>query len=746
MKQVYQEIQSGRLLVRDVPLPAMNPGMILVRVFASVVSAGTERSVVEFAQKGLFAKARSRPDLVRQVIDKARREGVVNAFQAATQKLSRPQSLGYSCAGTVIAVAPDVTAFRVGDRVACAGAGYANHAEVVAIPANLVACLPEGLNTPFEEAAFATIGSIAMHGLRLAKPAFGESVAIIGLGLIGQLAVQLACAAGCTVVGMDPNPARCDLARALGCAETAGSAAEFESVVSRHSGSNGADEVVITAASENSDPVELAGRIARSRARVVAVGAVGTHVPRKLYFEKELEFLISRSYGPGRYDAEYEEKGRDYPIAYVRWTENRNMQAFLRFVAERKVDVRPLITHRFSIEDAAHAYELISGKTQQPFLGVLLTYPEQDETLSVRIRLAAHVQREAKAGRIELGMIGCGNFAQSVLLPALQQTNEFHFKSICTANGETARYAGEKFGFEYCTTDDAAILTSDDVDTVVIATRHNLHAAQVISALQHGKNVFCEKPLCLNVEQLAEIVRAHAKCSEQGKAPVVMVGFNRRFAPMILRLREFLAPAREPLVVHCRVNGGFIPPENWVQDPELGGGRIVGELCHFVDLLQFLTASECTRVYATATPNKGRYRDDNLSVTLSFADGSAGSIVYAANGDKSFGKERIEAFSGGRSAMCDDYRILELVRNGRRTVTRDRLRQDKGHREECRQFADAIRKGLPAPIFLESLCTTTLATFAVQESLASGKSVEISAGKFRAGILSPEEDLTGAES
>lgn len=745
MKQVYQLLRTGTLAVTEVPVPALGPGMALVRVAASLVSAGTERTMVDFAQKTLLAKARSRPDLVRMVIDKVGREGLVTATTAAMQKLDRPQPLGYSCAGVVIAVAEDVTRFRTGDRVACSGAGYANHAEVVAVPINLIAPIPAD-NVSYEEAAFTTLGTIAMQGLRLADPRFGETIAVIGLGLIGLVTIQLANAAGCTVLGMDPNPARCRLAEQLGCASAVTSASEFAALVASRTQANGADSVVITAATESSGPVELAGRVARSRAKVVAVGQVGTTLPRKTFFEKELEFVVSRSYGPGRYDPSYEEKGRDYPISYVRWTENRNMQAFLRFIAERKVDVQPLISHRFAIEDAARAYELISGKVPQPFLGVLLTYSEQEETLSARIRLPALLQREAKAERIELGMIGCGNFAQSVLLPALRKTNAFDFKSICTANGATARYAAEKFGFEECTTDDAAILACGDVSTVVVATRHNLHAAQVIRALQHGKNVFCEKPLCLNVEQLREIVRTHAKCTERGKSPVVMVGFNRRFAPMIMRIREFLAPAREPLVVHCRVNGGFISPENWVQDPEIGGGRIVGELCHFVDLLKFLTASECTRVYATATPNNEQYRDDNLSVTLSFANGSVGSIVYVANGDKSLGKERIEAFSGGMSAMCDDYRILEQVRNGRRTVKRDRLRQDKGHREECRQFADAIRKGLPGPISLESLYATTLTTFAVQESLVSGKPVEISTERFRTVTLSSEENLSMAES
>lgn len=693
---------------------------MLVRVAASAVSAGTERGLVEFARKSLLQKARSRPDLVRQVLEKARREGLLSAIDSASRKLEQPQVLGYSCAGTVLAVAPDVSEFQAGDRVACAGAGYANHAEVVAVPRHLVARIPGSESqVSFEAAAFTTLGAIALHGFRLGEPQVGETVAVIGLGMIGLLAVQIARAAGCNVVGMDPDPVRCELAKRFGCAAATDSA-EFEPVVAAAGGALGADVVLITAATESSAPVELAAKVARSRARVVAVGAVGTTLPRQPYFEKELEFRISRSYGPGRYDPDYEEKGHDYPADYVRWTENRNLQAFLGLLAQGKVDVLPLISHRFDIGEAARAYDLISGRTGTPFLGVVLRY-SGDAVLQATVPLRAALP--AAQGRVGVGVLGAGSFATGVLLPALEATGRVSFQAVCTSRGVTARHAAQKFQAAYCTTDEQQVLADPAVQAVVIGTRHNLHARQVLAALRMGKHVFCEKPLCLNEQELGEICAAY-----RGSNAVLMVGFNRRFAPMVRQMREFFAGAPEPKVIQVRVNAGALPISSWIQDPAQGGGRILGEVCHFVDLVQHLAGSRVERVYARALPNQGKYADDNVAITLELADGSVGQIAYVANGDRSLGKERVEMFCGGASVVLDDYRRLELVRNGRRTTVHSRLRQDKGHRQECEAFVEALRAGKPTPIAFEEIVAATLATFRIQDSLSTGLPMAVEDG------------------
>lgn len=724
MKQVYQLLKTGKLAIEDVPTPALISGTILVRVEASLISAGTERAMVDFAQKSLLAKARSRPDLVRLVIDKARREGIATATSAALQKLDRPQALGYSCAGTVIGVADDVASYRVGDRVACSGTGYANHAGVVAVPANLVAAIPN-LRVSFEDAAFTTVGAIAMHGLRLADIRFGETVAVIGLGLVGIIAVQLAKAAGCTVVGVDPNEWRCSLAARLGCKASATNEDEFQALVASHTHGLGADAVVITAATESNSPVELAGRVARNRGKVVAVGQVGTTLPRKTYYEKELEFAVSKSYGPGRYDPNYEEKGHDYPVAYVRWTENRNMQAFLSFLADGSVELKPLISHRFSVEDAAAAYELISDATSEPFLGVILAHPESVNGEQRAITLRTDAPKITRK-RVRAGMLGAGNFATSVLLPAIVSSGMYELIGLCTSAGATARTSGEKFHFQYCTTENARVIDDAAIDAIIIATRHNSHAAQITAALRSGKSVFCEKPLCLNIDELIGIAEVYSQ-TRTGNAPQLMVGFNRRFAPLACRLREFFAGTHEPLVVACRVNGGYVPADNWVQDPTIGGGRIVGELCHFIDLATFLVDSSIVRVFATGTPDRGRYCRDNIVVSLAFANGSAASITYVANGDKGSGKERIEVFGGGLTGVLDEFRTLELTRGGRRRTIRDHLRQDKGHKAEIRAFAESLKNGTPA-IPIEQIYASTLAAFAVQHSLAAGLPVEVTVG------------------
>ncbi len=734
MKSVIQNYGSGDLTVADIPLPTLQPGGLLVHNAVSLVSAGTERTMVELAQKSLVNKARERPDLVRQVISKAQRDGLIPTIQTVRHRLDSPVPLGYSSAGVVIGVGEGVQDFKPGDRVSCAGARFATHSEVVFVPRNLVTRLPDTVD--FESAAFTTLGAIALQGIRLADVRLGEVVVVIGLGLLGQLAVQMLKAAGCVVIGMDIQPARTRLAVQLGADQAVSSAEELRAMVSQLSEGHGADAVLITAATKSNKPVVLAGDIAREQGTVVVIGLVGMEIPRKTYYDKELVFRVSRSYGPGRYDPEYEEKGRDYPLGYVRWTENRNMQAFVRQLADGKVNIKPLVTHRFPIAEATRAYDLITGKTGEPFMGVLLTYPEQlPATRRVELS-AAPAQEIGHSSTMKLGMLGAGSFTTSTLLPAIKKIPNVEVVGVCTATGISAQHVAQKFGFRFATTDEQDVLNNPGINTVAVATRHHLHARQVVAALGAGKHVFCEKPLCLNEQELAQILQAYQAAttgqasagkngSQHPRMPVLMVGYNRRFAPMAGQLKGFLAQITEPLVAHYRVNAGYIPANHWTQDPEQGGGRLIGEVCHFVDFLTFVVGALPVEVYARTLPDNGRYCVDNLVITLQFANGSLGTITYVANGDKAFPKERVEVFGGEAVAVLDNFRQLELVRNGRRQVIRSRLGQDKGHQGEWQTFVETIRTGTSMPIPVQELAAVSLATFRAVESLRLGQPVRL---------------------
>ena len=771
MKQLLQNLKTGAIELADVPTPLCRPGHLLIATRRSLISAGTERMLVEFGRASLLAKARARPDQVRQVLDKIRTNGLLSTLEAVFARLDQPLPLGYCNAGVVLEVGKGVTGFSVGDRVVSNGP----HAEVVCVPQNLCARIPD--NVSDDEAAFTVLAAVGLQGIRLANPTLGENVAVLGLGLVGLLTVQLLVANGCRVLGTDFDAHRLELARQFG-AQTVDLSAGQDPVQAAlaFSDGRGVDAVIITASTTSSEPVHQAARMCRQRGRIVLVGVTGLELNRADFYEKELTFQVSCSYGPGRYDPNYEEKGHDYPYGFVRWTAQRNFQAVLNLMAAGRLDVTPLITHRFPIEEAPKAYDLITGKTGEPFLGVLITYPDQPNlSRRVGIRPGTDDRRPRPVSSVPpppspvaIGLLGAGNFATTTLLPAMRKVSGVQFVGICTATGLTARHVGNKFGFRYCTTDENEILNDPDINTVVIATRHHLHARQVIAALKAGKNVFCEKPLALNENELQEIVRAvGGGAEEQGgkgaeerrskeeftsapphhstraqKAPLLMVGYNRRFAPMARQLKAFLADVHEPLVMHYRVNAGYIPPDHWVQDPQQGGGRIIGEICHFVDFLTFLAGALPVRVYARALPNDGRYRDDNVVITLEFADGSLGTIAYVANGDKSFPKERLEVFGGGAVAVLDDFRRLELVRNGRKKVVRSRLHQDKGHRGEWEAFVAAVQNGGPAPIPFEEIVATTLTTFRILDSLRCGGPVAVYTDTFIATVLSPSEQET----
>lgn len=724
MQQLVQHQRTGRLSVEQVPRPTPQRGEVLVRTACSLISAGTERMSIALARRPLLGKARERPDLVRKMLHKAKADGLVAALRAARHRLDDWAPLGYSCAGQVIAVAEGADGLQVGDSVACAGAGYASHAELVAVPKHLVARTPQGVSP--EEAAFVTLGAIAMQGIRQAGVAVGERVAVVGLGLIGQLTCQLVAAAGASAFAIDIDPHKAELARTLGAADVAARrTTNIARWTEKHTDGAGFDAVIITAATRSSDPVKLAGEIARDRATVVAVGAVGMNVPRRTYYRKELTFKLSRSYGPGRYDATYEGKGIDYPIGYVRWTEHRNMAAFLELIAAGKVDVRPLITHRFALEQALDAYELITGERAEPYLGILLTYnaPAQpsasgaarstDGNARPSVLIAGAASLDRSPG---IGVIGAGRFARGVLLPALAKAGACSLRGISSARGLSARRAGGQFGFAYCTSDAAGILADDATDAVIIATPHNLHARMVCDALTAGKHVFVEKPLCLDQEELDEIggcLRAHPD-------RVLMVGFNRRFAPLTAWLTEQLGDAG-PLVMNYRVLAGPPPSDHWAGDRATGGGRMIGEACHFVDWMIRICRFLPTAVAARPIPNGS----DGAVVAIDFQNGSVGTLTYLASEIPGLAKERIEVLADGCAAEIDNWRRARLWRQGQRTRRRKHLVQRKGHAEELRAFLLAIREGKSPPIPFAEIDAATRATFAIEESLHTGQKVTL---------------------
>jgi predicted dehydrogenase/threonine dehydrogenase-like Zn-dependent dehydrogenase len=719
MKQLLQNLRTGETSVNEVPIPTPKPGTALVRTAVSLVSSGTERMVVEFAQKSLIGKANSRPDQVLQVLDKARREGVLTTFEAVLNRLDQPMPLGYSSAGTIVAVGDGLSGFRVGDRVACAGGGYAVHAEYVVVPENLITLLPPEID--FESAAFATVGAIAMHGFRLADIQLGERVAVIGLGLLGLLAASIADASGCQVLGIDLDPDRIALAKSMGILAVL--RAQAEGAAQQYSHGQGYDAILICADTLTDDPIQLAGAIARDKANVVAVGAVGLNIPRAVYFAKELNFINSRSYGPGRYDSNYEEKGHEYPIGYIRWTEGRNLESFVDLVARQRINVKPLISHRFAIADSPEAYDLILGKAETPFLGILITYPEAQQPPSHSSKImasASHIARKEQI--VKLGILGAGNFASAVMLPALKKNRQIDLIGIASASGLSAQNAANKFGMQYATSNVDEIIANPEVNTVAILTRHNLHSQQILSALQAKKHVFVEKPLAINHDQLGTIKKQLAT----DKNFLLTVGFNRRFAPLSKKMQKFVSQRVEPLVAHYRINAGYIPLTHWVHDPNVGGGRIIGEGCHFIDFLTFLVGDVPVSVTAQALPDGGRYREDNVQITLVYPDGSLGTVSYFANGDKALAKERVEVLAGGSVAILDDFRSLELIRAGKRKIIRSRLRQDKGFRAEWDSFSQAILGGGPPPIPYDHLFAVTNAAFAAVEALRTGERVPIS--------------------
>ena len=732
MKQLTQKLKSGGMRVLEVPAPNVKDGRVLVRSHYSVISSGTEGSSVKAARMGYIGKAKERPQQVKQLVDTLKTQGPIQTYRVVMKKLDAYSPLGYSCAGEVINVGEGVSEFRVGDIVACGGL-TASHAEVVSVPVNL--CVKLASDADLKQAAYNTLGAIAMQGVRQADLRVGETCAVIGLGLLGQLTCLILGASGVWIVGIDIDPAMVDIA-GKHCVDVSFNRQEvgIEEEILEFSDGLGCDAVIITAASSSLDPINFAGAIARKKGTIVVVGDVPTGFEREPHFyKKELQVKMSCSYGPGRYDPMYEGKGLDYPAAYVRWTEKRNMVAFQELIQRKKIDVSYLTTHTFKLEDAPAAYDMILARSE-PFIGILIEYDVEKLVNMEKIQISPGV-RSQESGVVHIGFIGAGSYAQSHLLPNIPKSKNVALRGVMTASSTGSRSAGERFGFGFCTTNEKDILEDEDINTVFIATRHDSHAAYVIKALKAGKHVFVEKPLCLTEQELGQIVELlsgepketssnnepNKQINQSTNQPILMVGYNRRFSALAKLIKKQLGHG--PMAMIYRINAGAIPSDSWIQDREIGGGRIIGEVCHFVDFLTYLNGSLPVSVYASAIED-ANHLNDTLHVSLTYENGSIGSLSYFANGDRSLSKERVEVFAHGSTGVLDDFKALSIFGQGKKREKK-LLTQDKGQKSEVRLFIDAILKGGKAPIPFEETYNASLVTFKILESIRSGKSLRI---------------------
>lgn len=716
MKQVLQSLRTGTTTLAEVPSPAVPAGNLGIRTSTTLVSAGTERMLVEFGRGGLIAKARQQPEKVKEVLQKIRTDGLALTLDAVRSKLDQPLPLGYCNVGRVTRLGAGVEGFAVGDRVVSNG----KHAEVVVVPRNLCARIPDAVDD--ESAAFTVLAAIGLQGVRLVAPTLGECVVVTGLGLIGLIAVQLLRANGCRVLGIDTNPARLALARQFG-AEVVDLSRGEDPVTAATGFSRGrsVDAVLLTASTASNEPVSQAAKMCRKRGRIVLVGVTGLELSRADFYEKELSFQVSCSYGPGRYDANYEEKGQDYPVGFVRWTEQRNFEAALDLMASGALNLRPLITHRFDIDDAPRAYDLLASN--EPSLGILIRYPGGQDDEAYEGQAQRRVPLSGLSGavaqpvsdHVALAVIGAGNYAGRVLIPALRKAGAT-VHTVVSGAGVTAVHHGERADAQFASTDAQAAIDDPAAQAVVIATRHDSHARYVLAALRAGKHVFVEKPLCLTIDELSEVETQLAASPDR----CLMVGFNRRFAPQVRKVKELLAGVSEPKSLVMTVNAGAIPVEHWTQDPDVGGGRIVGEGCHFIDLLRDLAGAPIAGHDAVAL---GRHSalavvSDKTTITLQFVDGSVGTIHYLANGHKGFPKERLEVFCAGRVLQLDNFRKLRGW--GWPGFSKMNLwRQDKGQQACAQAFVDAVAKGGPAPIPLDEILEVSRVSIELQK-MASG--------------------------
>jgi len=713
MKQLTQNLKTGRMEVSEVPIPVVSARSVLVRNHYSLISVGTEVSKVSTARKGYLAKAIERPEQAKQVLGTLKKEGISSAFKKVMNKLDVLAPLGYSASGEVIKVGYGISKFKVGDRVACAGAEIANHAEIISVPENLVVKVPN--EVAFSEASFTTVASIAMHGVRQSGLRLSENCVVIGLGLIGQLTVQILKASGINVIGIDIDKDSLELAKKSGAdlVFERFNGQEEQSIMNA-TGGYGTDAVIITAGTNSLDPIELAGRLCRRRGKVIIVGDVPTGFSRDNYYKKELELRMSTSYGPGRYDPKYEEKGLDYPIAYVRWTENRNMQAFLDLVAHRKVNLDILTTHLFPFEEAPKAYQMVVDRTE-PFVGILLRYNiERDINADVVLITKPSF---SETNKLRISFIGAGTFAQNHLLPSIKNAE---FISVSTTKGHTSKNIATKWKFHRGTTDNDSVVNEQYSNTLFIVSRHQNHGELVLKGLKSKKHIFVEKPLCMSKGELIKIQKEYLSVNKNEIATHLMVGYNRRFAPYTQYIKKKLLSGF-PISMNFRINAGEIPYDHWIQDKEIGGGRIIGEVCHFLDLSMFFAGSKPKSLYAVELPDPQNFMD-TLNISIQFENGSIATISYYANGSKELKKEYIEVFSNGVSFVIDDFKNLAIYSN--KTKRKKMFNQDKGHKKEIELFLDSIRKGTQSPIPFNELYYSSLMSFDVIESIIQQKVVK----------------------
>jgi polar amino acid transport system substrate-binding protein len=715
MKQIIQSYKTGKMELIEVPTPACDNNGILVQTDISLISAGTEKMLIEIAKKSLVGKVRARPDLVIQVLNKVKKEGLKTTLNKVLTKLDLPIPLGYSCSGRVILVGKSVKNISVNDRVACAGAGYANHSEINYIPQNLFARIPAEVSD--EEAAYTTVGCISLQGVRQLNPTLGEKIAVIGAGLIGLITVQILKANGCDVLAVDIDPRKLEIAQSCG-ADLISHGEDLQSAAAEFSRGLGVDGVIIAASSKSKRIVVDAGEICRLKGRVVMVGLTPMDLPRDIYYKKELDFRLSMSYGPGRYDPLYEEHGIDYPLAYVRWTEKRNMESLLSLMAQKKINLNVLTTHRFDFGNILDAYHLISDKSGEHYLGILLKY-SSDIIPDVK-QITLNIPTTEKVSEIRLGLIGAGNFAQSVILPTIRN-QKISFHSVANADSINLINTGRKFGFQKIVSQPDEIFNEKEINTIIIATRHDSHAELIMNGLKSGKHVFSEKPLAITEKQLNNIRKIYEKADRH-----LMVGYNRRFSPHASFIKRHFKNIQTPLVMNYIVNAGMIETDHWTQNPEIGGGRVIGEVCHFIDFVQYISGSFPVAVYASAikTTNALYANHDSVQITIDFESGSIANISYHALGDTSLPKEFFEVSGGSVTSKMYDFRRTEKTYRGRTRVFKTRS-QEKGFSQEFQLFFNSILNSKPVPITFQSLNVTTLTTFRILESLQSGLKLKL---------------------
>lgn len=721
MKQVVQSYKTGDVTLRDVPVPTCGTKRILVRNRNSLISLGTERSTIELGRKSLLGKAASRPDLVRRAWDKAKKEGLLKTWQEAMGRLDTPTPLGYSGAGVIEQCGVAATEFSPGDRVACVGQGFASHAEFVSIPVNLACRIPDGVSE--QEAAFGMLGIIALHGVRSANLTFGSKVVVMGLGLLGLLTIQMLRAYGCEVIALDPSGDKVDLALKYGFKHITTDSSELARMSDAQTSGYGADAVIITAASKDRGPVDQAIQLCRPKGRIVVVGTADIHPDRNELWLKEIELVVSKAAGPGSLDPIYEIEGVDLPIGDVRWTQKRNLQEFLRLIADKKVDVQSLITHRFNIEHAEDAYtQFIAGKLVQP-IGVLLEYPDTAQIQRALPLPATHAKSHQANDSVKLGVIGAGLFGKALLLPALQSQSGVVLHTLVTGSGASVEHSARKFGFANQATDATSVWNNAEIDAVIGLTPHSQHARLVRDAIEHGKALFLEKPLCTNEQELSEL---RTLASQSRALPILFVGHNRRFSPHTVQMRKWLAGRQSPLVMQMRVNTGFVPATHWVHSDDEGRSRVVGEMSHFIDLIQSLSGALVARVSAEriSGDNRSTVNNDNIAVSFKLTDGSVGTLIYSASGDKAYSREALEIFFDGKTISSKDFRISEFHQGGKTDTFKTRS-QEMGYVEELKHFIDCVTGQANPEVSASEMFETMKAIFAIERALSTAQVIAL---------------------